>query len=351
MITVTGGYCTVWDTVTVNISNIPPPTVAITDVSCNGGTDGQLDITVTGGTPPYQYSIDNGVTFGGSNIFTGLAPGTYDIVVEDALGCQGTVQAVINEPPVLTVTATATDESCDGACDGTLSATGAGGTGPYTYNWDSGVGAGANPTGICDGTYTVTVTDANNCTATATVTVNPGVLVTANFTYNGNQCLTGHSFDFTDLSTNATAWTWDFGATATPTTSTAQNPTGVTYPTAGTYPVTLTASAGACTDQITINVTVYDEPTVTVTGTDVTCNGVCDGTITANGAGGTGALTYTWDNGLPNGAIQTNVCPGTYTVTVTDLNSCQSTATFTINEPTALTANCRCHGCKLFRCL
>ncbi len=338
VITVTGGYCTVYDTVNVIISTLTPPNVATVDPLCNGGSTGSLTITPVDGVAPYQYSINNGITFQASNNFTGLPAGTYDIVIVDNNGCQATVQVTLTDPPPLVLNVTPTDESCDGANDGSAIGNTSGGTGPFSYTWTPAPGGGqgtANASGFADGNYTVVVTDANGCTANAAFTINPGPAVTGNFSYNGNQCLNGNSFDFTDLSANATSWSWNFGASATPATSTAQNPTGVVFSAAGTYPVTLTAANGVCESIIVINVTVYDQPSVTASGTDVSCNGGSDGTLNAVGSG-TSGYTYAWD--IPaTGAAQTGLAAGTYTVTLTDVNGCTATDSHTITEPPVIT--------------
>jgi len=73
--------------ITVTPKTTPTFTYTQTNVSCNGGSDGSIVITAADGIAPYQYSIDNGVTFQPSNVFTGLSQGTYDVVVRDIKNC------------------------------------------------------------------------------------------------------------------------------------------------------------------------------------------------------------------------------------------------------------------------
>ena len=117
---------------------------------------------------PYTYSID-GSTFQNSNEFTGLVAGNYTIVLKDALDCTMNTTVTINEPDPLTVTATLID-------DNTITATGAGGTGPYQYAIDGTTfqtsGTFSN---LSNGNYIITVRDANGCTAT----VNSSLIVTS----------------------------------------------------------------------------------------------------------------------------------------------------------------------------
>lgn len=337
---------------TIDVTVSAPPQIVLTaggtPSDCAGTPcNGTLTSTASGGAGGFTYSWDNGIGTGQNQ--SGVCAGTYIVTVTDANGCTETATFTVTAPPVLVVTATSTDETCDGLCDGTVSANNAtGGTPPYTYAWDGGLGGGQNVGGACDGTYTVTVTDANNCTATAQVTVNPGIIVTANFDPVANQCLTGNDFDFTDNSTNATTYAWTFPS-GTPGTSTAQNPTGIAWAAAGTYTITLVASNGTCTDTYTQDITVYDEPVITINSTNISCNGVCDGVATANATGGGGGYSYSWDSGAGNSAIASNLCAGTYTVTVTDANNCVGTAQVTITEPpvlavTATATDASCFG-------
>lgn len=94
-----------------------------TDVSCNGACDGSIDLAITGGPAPYEYSAP---TFG-------LCPGTYSYTITDDNSCTATASASISQPSALSGSATSTNESCPAACDGTVSLSGTGGTGPYTY--------------------------------------------------------------------------------------------------------------------------------------------------------------------------------------------------------------------------
>jgi hypothetical protein len=149
------------------------------DVSCNGDTDGVINITASGGTPGYTYLWSDGPT---SQDRSGLAPGTYTVTVTDNNGCTGTLSETINQPAALVLSVTKTNPTCppgadppalggDGAIDLTVS----GGTGPYTYDWNDLTPPPAEPqdrTDLAEGTYSVTVTDSNGCTANISATLN-----------------------------------------------------------------------------------------------------------------------------------------------------------------------------------
>ncbi|MCI0692975.1 SprB repeat-containing protein, partial [candidate division KSB1 bacterium] len=145
-------------------------TTSKTDVTCNGANNGTITITTTSGTPPFMFSKDNGATFQASNVFTGLAPGTYNLVVKDANNCQATGQVTITQPPLLTANAVATNALCFGG-NGSVNLTVVGGTPPYSFLWSNGATT-EDLAAVPAGNYSVTVTDANGCTANANATVN-----------------------------------------------------------------------------------------------------------------------------------------------------------------------------------
>ena len=129
-----------------------------------------------GGTAPITYSWS--VLGAGQDQIGTVCAGTYTVTATDANGCTATADATVAEPTLLTVVATGTNASCNGVCDGTTSSAPAGGTAPYTYSWDGGAGTSATASGLCAGTYTVTVTDAEGCTATDSYTVTEPILLT-----------------------------------------------------------------------------------------------------------------------------------------------------------------------------
>lgn len=106
------------------------------NVSCNGLSDGQASSTPSGGTSPYTYLWDNGVS---TSINANLAIGTYGVTVTDDNGCVASNSVVITEPDVLTASTSLNNNvSCNGNADGSATVTPVGGTTPYTYAWDNG---------------------------------------------------------------------------------------------------------------------------------------------------------------------------------------------------------------------
>lgn len=148
---------------------------SFTDVTCNGGNNGSITVTTSGGAAPYQYSIDNCGTFQASNTFTGLTAGTYTVCVQDALGCYTTVTiVVISEPTAIAINSVVVNETCAGAADGSIDLSGTnGGTPSYQYSTDNCATLQTSGmfSGLSAGSYTACITDANGCTASIPVSV------------------------------------------------------------------------------------------------------------------------------------------------------------------------------------
>jgi len=153
--------------------------IAGTNVSCSGGSDGTIDLTVIGGASPYDFLWSNGAA---TEDITGLTAGIYDVTVTDANGCTVTASITITEPSLLIADAGSDITICSG--ESTFiggSPTASGGTAPFVYFWSPATGlsstTAANPVASPASTtiYTVTVTDANGCVETDDIilTVNP----------------------------------------------------------------------------------------------------------------------------------------------------------------------------------
>ncbi len=137
-----------------------------TNVSCFGGSDAHIEVTVNDGTAPYSYSWENisGPVTTNNDTLYNVPAGTYSVTITDANGCGPlTASSVVNQPPVLDVTITlVTNPVCFGDSNGEINTTVSGGTPPYiSYQWAAPIDAysGTNPTGLASGSYTVTVTD------------------------------------------------------------------------------------------------------------------------------------------------------------------------------------------------
>ncbi|KAA3630974.1 MAG: HYR domain-containing protein, partial [Bacteroidetes bacterium] len=152
--------------------------IASSNIDCFGADNGSIIISASGGVEPYQYSIDNGTTYVASGSFTGLTPGTYQVLVKDAIDCTTSVQTITLTEPASTMsfTVTATGVSCAENEDGSITFNASGGTPPYDYSINNGIAFLSTSTfsDLPFGTYNVVVRDDNNCLATVQV-VNIGV--------------------------------------------------------------------------------------------------------------------------------------------------------------------------------
>jgi len=323
-VTSPGGTCTSVTTAVVNAR----PTVIVNPITICNGASGTLTAS---GASTYTWAPATGLsaTTGTSVTTNPTGTTTYTVTGTAANGCTNTTTVTVTVNPLPTVSATPIT-ICNGA-SGTLTASGA-----STYTWapatglsaTTGTSVTANPTGTT--TYTITGTAANGCTNTGTVTVTVTPIPSSTFTQTPNICATAGSATFNFTNTGATGtYSWTF-ASGTPASSTANNPTGVSFPAGGPYTVTHTVTASGCTSTTTSTVTVFSVPTVTASAPVAICNGAST-TLT-----GGGASTYTWAPGTglsaTTGATVTAspTATTTYTVTGTNANGCTNTATVTV---------------------
>ncbi len=319
-----GNNCTVTMNVTINQPDILVVSMAGVNLTCNSNQSGSVSASVTGGTTPYSYSWDNGGT---DSAITGAAAGNYNVTVTDANNCVTNGTFTINEPGVLTATTSGVNLTCSGNGSGTVSANVTGGTLPYNYTWSNGSHA-SNQSGLQAGTYVVTVSDINNCTPSVSTVIitEPNVLSSTtngtDLTCNGNN--TGAVNVSASGGTSPYGYFWSNGATTS-------NQIGLS---AGIYGVVVTDYNG-CVSNNSFSVS---EPAIlatTTSGTDLTCNGSPNGTVSVNVTGGTSPYSYLWSNGATT-ASQNGLSVGTYGIAVTDYNGCISNNGVTISQPSTL---------------
>jgi hypothetical protein len=380
---VNGCTGTVTATVTQPTSPVSGTTV-VTNVACFGGSNGAINLTPSGGTGPYTFNwLPSGPT---TEDRTGLTAGTFTVQITDVNGCTGTVTATVTEPTDLIAISSATTILCNGGT-ATVTVSAMDGTAPYT---------GTGTFTVSAGTHSYTVTDANGCTATTNITVteptdlmaissattilcNGGTATVTVSAMDGTASYTGtgtftvsagtHSYTVTDANgctatTNITVTEpTDLMAISSATTILCNGGTATVTVSAmdGTAPYTgtgtFTVSAGTHTYTVTdangctaiTNITVTEPSTIgsSVTTTNSNC-GNLNGTATVNAAGGTGTLTYLWSSS-GTAATETGLAAGSYTVTITDDNSCTATNVASISDigaptVTTISADASCNG-------
>ena len=299
----------------------------ISNTLCFGSADGSLQAVANGGTINYNYAWSTGDLTANAN---GLIAGTYTVTATDANGCTATNQQVIAQPTLLVAQIlNNTPALCNGDATGSLTAGGNGGTPPYNFLWNDGTTANTL-SNLAVGNYTVTVTDANACTAIISAAIaqpTPIVLVMGSTSANCGAANGTASVIANGGSPGyAYAWSPSGGASA--------NASGLI---ASGYTVTVT-DANGCTSIGNVVVPNATGPTVTLnTSADVTCFGGNNGTASVNVANGLAPFVYQWSPNVSVGNAASNLSQGNYTVTVTDANSCSSSLTILINQPTQLT--------------
>ena len=359
----TPGYTYMWNTgaTTANISNLVAGTYTVTatdangctditttvvtqpnklgawlsrkNVTCYNGNDGTLSLSPFGGTSPYTYLWNDGVT---TEDRSGLTAGKYIVTITDANGCKLVKVKRITMPPRIRVNKVVTKVTCFGGNDGAIDITVNGGTPGYTYLWNDGTTT-EDRTGLVKGKYIVTITDSKGCKKIYSAWVLQPARLRCNIVNSVDvTCAGGNDGSATVSAAGGTkpyTYVWTNGQT----TATA---TGLS---AGTYTVTIKDQNGAtsaCIKTCSVTITEPAPLTCTIQKTgDVNCFGGNGGSATVSASGGTAPYTYMWSSGQTDAALVNVLTAGIYTVTVYDVNQCQSTCTVEILQPLELTCS------------
>jgi gliding motility-associated-like protein len=319
------------------------------NVTCSGLCNGSGAVSPSGGTPPYAYSWSNLVTTATN---TNLCAGTYTSTVTDNNGCVTTATLTVNTPSPITITASSTNATCNNVCDGTATSTFSGGTAPYSFIWQPSLSTAFNAAGLCDGTHTVTITDANGCTQSATAVVTEPSALTTTVTVNSNSFCgqaNGTAQVFVAGGTPNYSYSWSNGATSA----------FISGLVSGPYSIIVT-DGNNCTANDVATIIDIAGPVLTLNAsTDISCYGLNDGAATVTVSGGTppfASQTWLLPGSLSPNPIQTgngvhsDLWPGINVFNVVDAAGCVASINIPINEPTQLvsatnnTTNVTCNG-------
>ena len=317
-----------------------------TDVSCNGGSDGSVTITFSGGTGPYMVSFDGGdyAVATSPAVFDNLSADTYNWKVKDANDCEKTGSEDVEQPTAVTADDSSTDVSCNGGSDGSVTITFSGGTGPYMISFDGGAYAAATSPAVFDNlsadTYNWKVKDANDCEKTGSEDVEQPTAVMADDSSTDASCNGGSDGSVTITFSGGTGpymVSFDGGAYAV-----ATSPAVFDNLSADTYNWKV-KDANECEKTGSEDVGEPTAVTADDSSTDVSCNGGSDGSVTITFSGGTGPYMISFDGGAyavaTSPAVFDNLSADTYNWKVKDANECEKTGSEDVGEPTAVTAD------------
>jgi len=325
--------CTKTQTVTITQSGTLTSSISSsTNVSCNGGANGTVTVSPSGGTPGYTYSW-NTTPVQTNATANNLAAGTYTCTITDNLGCTKTQTATISQPTTLSSSISATTNvSCNAGSNGPLKENISGGTHGYTYSWNTTpVQTSATASNLSAGSYTCTITDNLGCTKTQSGTITQPTILSSSISASTNvSCFGGTNGTATVNPTGGTSpysYSWN--------TSPLQTTAAATGLAAGSYTCTITDNLGCTTTQVAS----ISQPTLLTSSitssTNVFCYSGNNGSAQVSPLGGTAPYAYSW-NTTPaqTTAIANNLTVGSYTCTITDNLGCTVTQLVTITQPT-----------------
>ncbi|MFN5653250.1 MAG: SprB repeat-containing protein, partial [Flavobacteriia bacterium] len=280
-------------------------TYTSTPVQCFGGSNGTVDVTVSGGTAPYTYNWSNGAI---TQDIQNQAAGNDTLIITDFVGCIHTLITAVSQPTELVINDSIQNVGCFGTLTGGINLTIVGGTPGYSFQWLSGQ-LTEDLSGLGAGTYTVNVNDFNGCVATDSFTITaPTTPMQLALTGVGLTCY------------NSSTGTTDL--------------TGLP---AGTYEV-FVEDVNGCLDSAEITLNNPTPLLFSAVVTNVQCFGQATGSIDLSVSGGAQPYFFSWTgaNGFTASTEDISNLPlGTYDVTITDFNGCVVTGVYFVNQPTS----------------
>ena len=300
----------------------------IENIKCFGDATGKINISVSGGVPPYQYLWSNGET---SEDLTGLKAGTYDVTVQDAQGCTEVSTAKVLEPEELSLKFdNVLNIRCYGDNGGAINIGVTGGVEPYTYEWSTGQNT-QDIAGVNSGAYSVMVTDANGCSGQLETEITQPTKLEVTLISSKNVSFHGGSDGAIDIEPSGGVppykYKWNDDATT-------QDIKDLEL---GNYSARVSDATGCST---VINVTI-DQPSLLLVNIDraidINCNGNNNGEIAISVQGGAAPYSYLWSNGATEEDI-TALTAGNYEVTITDANGFKQSVDTVLKQPPAFVA-------------
>jgi gliding motility-associated-like protein len=318
---------------TVNISSVGGPTNVVitpTNEMCGQANGSVVFGTVTGGVGPYEFNFNN-QGFSTTTTYSGLATGTYTIVVHDVNDCPYNTTVNIGSTGGPTnVVITPTDAACGQTNGSVVLGTVTGGTGPYEFNFNNqGFSTTTTYSGLGSSTYTIVIHDVNDCPYTTTVNIGSvGGPTNVVITPANEMCGQANGSVVLGTVTGGTGpYEFNFNNQGFSTTTTYSGLGG------GTYTIVVN-DVNDCLYNTTVNIGSTGGPTnIVVTPTDAMCGQTNGNVVLGTVAGGTGPYEFNFNNqGFSTTTTYSGLGSGMYTIVVHDVNDCPYTTTVNIGS-------------------
>lgn len=298
--------------------NIIQPAALITDrtvvhVNCFGQSTGAINLSVSGGAPPYNYDWADLAGTNNAMNRSALTAGNYNVTITDLNNCPAVLSINVLQPSSqLALDLNGSGVKCFGNNNGFINLAITGGNTPYTILWSNGQ-TDKDLSGLSPGIYTVTVTDAKLCTSTASYTVIEPSLLTLSSIPSNPSCAgsINGAIDITvSGGTSPFTYIWSNGATTQDITDLTEN----------TYTVSVT-DQNNCTATSAASIIEPDLLTASADVTLASCHGGASGSIMITPDGGTLPYSYLWSDGATT-QNRTGLPGGNYSLTLTDASLC-----------------------------
>ena len=300
---------------------------SLVNILCRGENTGEIHLSISGGTAPYSYSIDNGLNFQSQNYFNYLNTGSYSIIIKDANDCiiYSPLYNITEPLTLLSASLSSSMLSCFGDTTSIIVSAN-GGTPNYSFLWNNGLTT-QNLNGISEGNYSLTILDENNCELIKDIIiVEPDKIEITNIISN-LLCFEDSSGNIEIIVSGGVQpynYSWSNGDSIS----------FINNLSANTYQLIIT-DYNNCEY---IDNFLVDEPSpleVYFQVENVNCFGNSNGGIDISVIGGTPQYSFEWSN-FTNNEDLLNVSSGNYNVTVSDNNFCTKNISININEPSEI---------------
>ncbi len=309
-------------------------------LDCHGYANGQLEVTIEDGRPPYQYTLHNAkkqmIESGTIEdttaflVFKNLVADNYTVILNTA-NAVNTLMGMVESPAPIEVSVLDQNEaSCFGVCDGSIQLLTEGGNGDFKFYWDSPEEIEFNNADLCAGSHNIIAKDAKNCTKIFDFDISEPEAFIAKVTESKDVTCFGEEDGSASIITNGNpaSYVWDNGE------ETAQ----AINLDAGIHTVVVT-NEDDCIDTASVEIFQPTDPlraSIEVIS-EINCFGENTGLLKATSSGGNGVYRLEWNNEVRS-EMNDNLEAGTYTVTLTDQQGCTHTTSADLAQPAALSA-------------